>query len=140
MKFEEYYNKIGVVNKWDLEKLDTHYTYASSIFPEDIERAFVSGSSVWYFSKGYALLTEDWKHETPPNMYLMPLNIQWVNIRAEKYDFQKSNTGSSLNVTVKFKGEPLGQNYYMKQLGATGANCDELKEIIKQYLMPKLNI
>jgi len=44
---------------------------------------------------------------------------------------------------VKFKGEPLGQQlgqqHSMKTLVASRANCDDLKEIVVKYLMPKSN-
>jgi len=76
-------------------------------------------------------------------MYLMPLNIQWFNIKSKYYDFQKHTDSSNLSVMVKFKGEPLGQQlgqqHSMKTLVASRANCDDLKEIVVKYLMPKSN-
>ncbi len=140
MKFDEYYKKIGLRNIKENELLGTLSSSASCIFLGEIERAFLSGGDLWFFSKGYALCVDKWKeiwHTDIWDMYLMPLNIQWLNIKSGGYDFQKQTDSSNLSVTVKFKGEPLGQQRYKKTLVARKANCDDLKEIIVKYLMPK---
>jgi len=51
MKFDEYYKKIGLRNIKENELLDTLNSSASCIFPEEIERAFLSGGDLWFFLK-----------------------------------------------------------------------------------------
>ena len=138
MKFEDYYRKIGIHHELFL-RLDTLYLSVSRLFPEEIERPFVSHDNLWFFSKNYALCVTGWTRENP-EMDLLPLNIQSLNLQPVNYDFKKATDKSNLWVSIKFKGEPSDRHHDIKKLIAFHANCDELVDILKKYLVPKERI
>jgi hypothetical protein len=147
MKFEDYYQKIGVTKK-ENGTLDKLSNVACSICLEEIERAFISQDQVengkyklgdlWFFSKSYALrFAADWETSKHPRISLLPLNVQWLSY--EDYDLFKNKATPILEVKVKFKGKPFGEQQGVANFRAVSENCDDLKEIIKNYLKPKIS-
>ena len=135
MKFEEYYRKIGIHHKMYL-RLDTLFSHACRLFPEEIERSFISHDNLWFFSKNHALCITGWTRDNP-EMDLMPLNIQWLNLQPVSYDYNKATEKSNLWVSVKFSGEPSDRHHEIKKLVAFHSNCEELVDVVRKYLIPR---
>ena len=146
MEFGEYYKKIEITPE-DQVKFDNLLEIAKSICPEDIEQIFISTypgednqtipGDLWFFSESYIVnFPAEAVKSGSPEMFLIPLNIRWLKIYYSNYDFKKASKDSTLDVVVEFKGHPFRENLSRSTLRTFSFNCDNLKEIIKDYLKP----
>ncbi len=155
MGFNNYFEKYilrdypyeGTLHNSLRDQLESFTETAASICPENIERAFISTKRndrgnidferLWFFSRRYSLSILNWQSSDKPEIYLVPLNIQWLKTQSSFYDFHKASPSSILDVDVKFKDYHLG---YIEHItfSAVAENCDELKDVLIKYLKPSV--
>lgn len=138
--FVDYLNSIEVTTVLK-EKINEFYEFCRFICPEETKEIFIhdtiqsSGERTYgkicFFSEN--LYIQAGIFEKKDTFYITPLKNQIINLSIEKecYDFKEATEDSRLAVFITFPEEE-------KYLAATKDNCDHLRNIILEYLLPNL--
>lgn len=141
MNIEEYlknYNGSDFLN----EKIEKIKKIADQICPEEIIDLHISeykkpnrervDESLYFFSKKFMMESKKLISENfDLDILFYEDYIDWYNINAIDFDFEKSNNSSILKIEGK-----IGDNVFI--IKATEKNCENLWRIVKTYIQPNI--
>lgn len=140
-KFDKYLEKMGITTKVLSDRVQFLYDVASKICPEEIEQLFIEDNikkdntraygSLWFFSKGFMLEAHNFEMEY--NIDIMPIKVIRVVLELNNYNLKEAEERSRLKVYINLPEDITGE------WNAAKENCDVLRDIAFNYIMPKLN-
>ena len=140
-KFAEYLESTGMT-KTALARAEEVISFYVDNCPEKIERVFITdyvteeGSrefeSLWLFSPSLLMEASNFLSQDDFDFASVDTGITRLVTRKENYDFRQADGKSRLNVEFSLGTQISGQ------LKASGRNCDYLRDVLKQILLPKL--
>lgn len=138
-QFIKYLESIGITKVLS-DKIENIYKFYQEVCPDQIKHIFVTdlikedGSreyeNLWFFSERYCM--EAKQFASNDDFDIAPINKRIVYLRVKKkdYDFNKFTEKSRLNLEIKMDTGVYGA------LKAAKNNCDYLRDIILEYVLP----
>jgi hypothetical protein len=123
-------------------RVESVLEFYAVLAPEEIESIFVTDyldqngarffESLWLFSKGYVMEAKQFISQD--DFDIGPLGrLFWIAVRKENYDFKTATAASRLNIEYRNLASEFGG-----QLRASGKNCDNLRQVLVERLVPRL--
>lgn len=141
-QFLDYLKAIGLTETL-VERVVGIYGFYTRLCPEDITGLFVCDyrtndggreyESLWFFSRSYSMEAKGFIHRDDFDMMATGLKLVHVQVVKEHYDFQRARPESRLNVRFHLSAEG-----FYGQLKASSENCDFLKAILREHVIPNL--
>lgn len=140
-EFKIYLISIGITNTL-IKRIEEIYNFYQKLCPEEITTIFVTDyinedgtreyENLWFFSKKYAMEAKEFIVEDDFDMAQIQNRINYWNIKKDNYDFKKPEEGSRLYLHIGFNPDLTAD------LKASKENCDYLKKIFLEYVIPNV--
>ncbi len=119
-----------LLRRYDALGVGRGRAFLSEASDEDGSRQY---RSLWIFTPS-AVMEAELRDEDTAEMdaVRLPGNLTRLVVRVRAFDFQPATAESRLSVDLWFSDEILGQ------LEASGANCDRLATLLRDYVVPAI--
>jgi hypothetical protein len=144
-EFRKYLGGIGMGAPL-IERAEDVLSTVRRFLPEEPEFLFVSDfrdgegnrnySSLWVFTESYVSESHQFISQSKFDFIRRDMGISHISIDHEDYDLTTAQDSSRLKLVIVFSrfGSDVGG-----ELTASGSNCDELRQILTEYLLPTLH-
>lgn len=140
--FSDYITSIGITTKALYERIADIYEFFNEIYSEEITGIFIDEyiksdgareyEAITFFSKRFSMSARSFISEDDFSVALIQKRIDYYSIRKENYDFKQATEESKCNIEAFLEG---GATLKLK---ASKKNCDHLKEVFLEYVIPNL--
>jgi hypothetical protein len=140
-EFDRYLTDIGITNTYR-ERVGAVHQFYRALCPEEITGIFVSeyvtedGSreyeNLWFFSESYCMEAKGFLTPREDNFDMAPIKgrVERWQIKKQEYDFESSTSASRLYLHVDLSADAYCD------FKASGENCDYLRDIVLQRIIP----
>lgn len=140
-EFVRYLESIGT-SQTLRERAETIFQFYRHLCPEEIVTIFacdyIGGDgarvfgALWFLSDNYAMEAKEFMTKDDFDITPMAKNRMYLRIQKEEYDFQKATDKSRLHIEWTVNERLTGV------LKASKENCDFLRDLIRQYVAPRV--
>lgn len=140
-EFKKYLKSIGISNTLK-KRIEEIYNFYQKVCSEEITTIFVTDyikkdgtreyENLWFFSKKYAMEAKRFIGEDDFDMMQTQNRIHYWKIKKNNYDFEKPEEKSRLHLHIGLIHDLSGN------FKASKENCDYLKKIFLEYVIPNL--
>ncbi len=145
-KFIPYLNDIGISTDILIDRIWYFYSLFKGISKENIidilveDRLGKDGMREYphlsFFTKHYAMSAQDFITDNSLITTSLTNRILYWRAISKDFDLNKSNAKSSLRIVLAFLNYPDVESVFI----ATGINCEYLMKLVKNYVIPNVNI
>jgi len=142
-EFVRYLESIGT-SQTLRERAETIFQFYRQLCPEEIVRLFASDyiardgtrvfGALWFLSENYVMEAKDFMTKDDFDLAPIAKPLPYLRVQKEDYDFQKATDKSRLHLICGINDKVGGE------LKASKENCDFLRDLIREYLLPRMKV